>query len=229
MTALLSSPVTGIFLTLAAYLAGILICRKIRFPLFSPLIVAVTIVLLTLIWTPLSIAQYQAGGNYIAFFIESATVILALNVYRQKDLLRKNIVPLIAGCAAGTLTSISAVTLLCRLLSIDRLLAFSLMPKSVTTAIAIELSRINGGIPSITIAGVIITVNTAAQLGPFLIKALKLNDRVARGCAMGTSGHAIATAQALRMGEEEGAMSGISLCLSGIITSVLFLYLPLAD
>jgi putative effector of murein hydrolase len=101
----------------------------------------------------------------------------------------------------------------------------SLLPKSVTTAIALELSEPYGGIPGVTASAVIVTGIFSAAVSPFLIKALRLKDPVAAGVAMGACGHAIGTSAALELGETEGAMSGIAIGLMGIITSALYVIL----
>jgi putative effector of murein hydrolase len=100
-----------------------------------------------------------------------------------------------------------------------------MIPKSVTTAIALELVQKNGGIPGIAVTAVIVTGVSSAAFSPFFIRLFKLKDPIAAGVAMGASGHAIGTAAALELGETQGAMSGIAISLMGIITSLIFMFL----
>jgi putative effector of murein hydrolase len=153
------------------------------------------------------------------------TVILALRIYRQRALFRAIVVPFLAGCAAGSAASMFSVFLFCRIFGIDETVTVSLIPKSVTTAIALELAQKNGGIQGIAATAVIVTGVSSAAFSPFFVKLFKLKDPAAVGAAFGASGHAIGTAAALELGETQGAMSGIAISLMGIITSIIFLFL----
>jgi putative effector of murein hydrolase len=219
---ILSLPAAGILLCIGAYLAGLRIRRFIPHPLANPLAVANVIIILVIVFTPLTTEQFLAGGGAISLFIVPATAILGLRIYNQRAVLRANLIPVIAGCTAGSAASLLSVTALGRLFRIDDHVILSLLPKSVTTAIAIDLSVSHGGLTGITVSSVIITGIFSAFVSPYLIKALKLKDPVAAGVAMGASGHAICTSVALELGETQGAMSGIALGLMGIITSVFF-------
>lgn len=92
------------------------------------------------------------------------------------------------------------------------------MPKSVTTAIAIEIADKMGGIVTVTIIVVIITGIIGAVLAPTILKVAKIDEPVAKGIAIGTSAHAIGTAKAMEIGEVEGAMSGLAIGVTGIVT-----------
>ncbi|MDR2509302.1 MAG: LrgB family protein [Spirochaetaceae bacterium] len=214
-------PAAGIILSIAAYGFGVFVCRKYRLNFVNPLLIGIVIVCAVIALTPLSVEKYNAGGAMLVFFILPATTVLAINVYNQREVMRQNFIPLLAGCTAGSIASIASIKLLCRVLSLDAAILNSLLPKSVTTAIALELAAKNGGILSITVIAITITGLSTSILGPVLIKRLGLKDRVAAGCAMGMAGHAIGTARALQIGPVEGGMAGISLCLAGIITSIL--------
>jgi putative effector of murein hydrolase len=191
----------------------------------NPLLVGITLIISLIAFTPYTYDYYKNGGAYIAFFILPATVVLAVNVYRERAVMTANLLPLIAGCAAGSVTSIACIYAAGRLFKLDSALVNSMLPKSVTTAVALELSARRGGISGITILAITITGIGASLICPPLIKGLGLKDRVACGCAMGMAGHAIGTARAAGLGELEGGMSGIALCCAAIITSVLFAFL----
>jgi putative effector of murein hydrolase len=210
---------------MAAFLIGIQVRRLLPSPLTNPMVVANTLVILTIVFTPLTLEQYMVGGNIITMFIVPVTVILALRIYRQRALLKANVIPIAAGCIAGAAASLFSVLLLCRMFGIGEALTVSLLPKSVTTAIALELAGKNGGIRGVAATAVIVTGVFSAAFAPFFVKIFRLKDPVAVGIACGASGHAIGTATALELGETEGAMGGLAISLVGIITSVSFIVL----
>ena len=125
---------------------------------------------------------------------------------------------ILAGCVAGSLTSMGSVFLLCRLFGLDRELTVSLLPKSVTTPIATAISEGQGGIVSITVAAVIYTGILGNLCAPALVRLLRVKDPVAAGLGIGACSHAMGTARALELGETEGAMSGLAIGVCGIIT-----------
>jgi putative effector of murein hydrolase len=222
MEQILSFPAVGILLCIGAYFAGVLIHKTAPHPLVNPLVIANAVIILVISLSPLTPEQFLEGGGAVSLFIVPATAILGLRIYNQRAVLRANLIPLIAGCTAGSVSSLLSVWALGRLFGIDDYTILSLLPKSVTTAIAVDLSAARGGLTGVTVSAVIITGIFSAFISPCLIKVLKLKDPVAAGVAMGASGHAICTSTALELGETQGAMSGIALGLMGIITSILF-------
>ena len=221
----LGLPATGIILSITAYSIGLFICKKYRITFLNPLLIGIILTLTVIVVTPLSAENFRAGGNMLVFFILPSTVVLAINVYKQRRVMLQNILPLVIGCAAGSVTSIFSIQFFGKLFALDAVLVNSLLPKSVTTAIALELAEKYGGIPAITVMAITITGIGTSITGPVLIKHLKLKDQVAAGCAMGMAGHAVGKARALQLGEVEGGMAGISLCLAGVITSLIFILL----
>jgi putative effector of murein hydrolase len=222
---LLSQPVCGVLITIACYSLGLLIRKFLSSPLTNPLLIAHIFIILVIVYSPVTIEQYLSGGNLVTMFIGPVTVILALRIYRQRAQLKANIIPILGSCIAGSAASLISVWFLCRLFRIDEVITVSMLPKSVTTAIALELSQRAGGLAGLTVTGIIITGITSASFSPFFIKIFKLNDPFAAGVAIGTSGHAVGTAAAIQLGEIEGAMSGLAMALSGIISAVIFIIL----
>jgi putative effector of murein hydrolase len=225
MEYILSLPACGILVSIASFLIGVQLRKLVPSPLTNPMVVANVLVILAVVFTPLTLEQYMVGGSIITMFIVPVTVILALRIYRQRALLKANAVPIVAGCIAGAAASVFSVWFLCRVFGVQEALTVSLLPKSVTTAIALELAGKNGGIPGVAATAVIVTGVSCAAFAPFFVKLFRLKDPVAVGIACGASGHAIGTATALEMGETQGAMAGIAISLMGIITSVLFVFL----
>ena len=157
-------------------------------------------------------------------FLGPATVCLAVTIYAQIDLLKKNLLPILAGCAAGAVTSVLSIWGLCRLFGLDRTLTVSLLPKSVTTPIATAIAEGQGGIVSITVAAVIFTGILGNLCAPALARLFRVKDPVAAGLAIGACSHAMGTARALELGETEGAMSGLAIGLCGLATTILALF-----
>lgn len=225
MNEIISSPLFSIFLCILAYKAGLLLQQKTKLALANPLLIAILLVIAFLTITGISLDQFNEGASFISMFLTPATCMLALSIYRQADKLKKNFIPILAGTLVGSIVSITSVLLLCSLFGLEDSITHSLIPKSVTTPIAMDVSSSLGGIVPITIAAVIITGIIGAVLAPTLIKVFKIKNPIVRGIAIGTSSHALGTSKALEIGEVEGAMSGIALGLSGIITVLLALLL----
>jgi len=165
---------------------------------------------------------YQKGMDSIAWLMTPCTVSLAIPLHSQMKTLKGKLPAVIAGATAGALCSLVTVGLCCWVLKLDSAVTVSLLPKSVTTAIAMPLSETAGGIPPLTTAVVAITGVLGAVAGPLLCKLLGIRAPIARGVAYGTSSHVIGTTKACEESELTGAVSSLSLMVSGILTAVLF-------
>ncbi len=221
MNEFVSSPFFGILLCIGTYAVGWWINQKTKSPIANPLLISMALVIVVLSVFGIPLEDFNKGGDLIGFFLIPATAALALSIYRQLWLLKRNFLPIVIGAAAGSFASMASVYGLCKLFGVDRVVLQSLVPKSVTTPIAMDISVRLGGEPSITVAAVIITGIIGAILAPVMIKALRINNSIAAGVAIGTSSHALGTAKALEIGEVEGAMSGLAIGISGVLT-VLF-------
>ena len=225
MSEIYASPLFGIVLCIFSFEIGLWINRKTHSPLANPLLIAVVICIAVLQIFSIPLESFQQGGDIITMFLAPATAALSLSIYNQLDTLKKNLLPILAGTLTGSITSIGSVIGLCKLFGLDEELIASLIPKSVTTPIAMEVSRQHGGIVSITVAAVIVTGIFGAILAPVLIKLFRVKNPVEAGIAIGTCSHALGTSKALEIGETEGAMSGIAIGVAGIITVVLTMFL----
>ncbi len=225
MTEFTQSPLFGIVLSIFAYEFGVQLNRKLRTPVANPLLIAITLIILVLNIFHIPVESYQQGGNIISLFLGPATAVLAVSVYSQLETLKKNLLPIIAGCLAGAIASMGSALLLCKAFGLDDKLVASMIPKSVTTPIAMEVSKNLGGIVPVTIAAVILTGIMGAVLAPILIRLFRIDNSVAAGVAIGASSHAVGTSKAIEIGETEGAMSGIAIGISGIITVLLSMFL----
>ena len=222
---LASIPLFPVVLTIGAFLLGLWLQKITRSPLCNPVIIAVALVIGVLLLTGFPVPTYQAGAKPITWLLTPATVCLALPLYEQLKVLKKNLPAIFAGIAAGTVTSLAVVGLMCWLFSLNRELTVSLLPKSITTAMGMVLSGQNGGIEALTTVVIIVTGILGSLMGPGLCKLLKLNDPISQGVALGTASHVIGTSKANELGPLQGAVSSLSLACAGILTAILF---PLA-
>lgn len=211
-----------VVLTLGAYQVGLWCQKKWKWPIFNPILVAVVLVMAVLTLTGLPNETYQAGTDCISWLLTPATVCLALPLYTQVKVLKKNLPAILAGIAAGTITSLVFIFCLCCLFSLDRTMTLSLLPKSITTAMGMVLSEQSGGIGSLTAAAIIVTGILGSLLGSVLCKLFRIRDPIAQGVAFGTAAHVIGTAKANELGSVQGAVSSLSLAVAGVLTALIF-------
>jgi len=220
MSELIKSPIFGVLISLICYMLGQFISKKTKVALCNPLLVAITLVVLILLLLKIPLDTYNNGGRIISFFLAPATVILAVPLYNKINNLKEFAFPVLIGIFIGSVAGILTVISLGNLLNLDKTLILSLIPKSVTTPIGIELSAKINGIPSITVSAIIITGIIGAVFSPIILKVFKINNKIAVGISIGTSSHALGTTKAVELGETEGAMSGLSIGVAGIITVI---------
>ena len=225
MSELFASPFFGIALSIVAFSIGVWIQKKTGLVICNPLIIAIVLVSGVLLLFKIPYESYNEGGSIINMFLAPATSCLAVSVYTRMELLKKNWLPILAGCVAGSLTSMGSVFLLCRLFGLDEAMTYSLVPKSVTTPIAVGIAESHGGISSITVAAVILTGIMGSILAPFLIRIFRVKDSMTAGLAIGACSHAVGTSKAIEIGETEGAVSGLAIGICGIVTVVFSMFL----
>lgn len=227
MDAITSSPLFGIILCVFTFELGVWLQKKLKTPLCNPLLISIALIIAILQVFKIPLENFMAGGDMISMFLAPATAVLALSIYSQLDVLKKHFLPVVCGCLAGSVVSMLSAAGLCMAFGLDEALTAAMIPKSVTTPIAMEISRQHGGLVAVTVAAVIFTGILGAILSPLLIKIFRISHPVAQGVGIGTSSHAVGTTKAVELGEIQGAMSGISIGVSGIITVLLSLFLPM--
>jgi len=216
-----SSPFLGISISLVCFEAGRWIHRRSGCAALNPLLIGMLLSMLTLKVLHIDYEVFHIGGSMITFFVGPATVAMVVGLYKNIALLRRYWFAVLMGVLAGTLTSLATGFLFSRVFRFDDRLLVSLLPKSITTAIGVAVSAESGGYEAITIFAIIITGLVGAMLSPLIFRRLKVTHPVSRGIALGTASHAIGTATALELGEKEGAMSGLAIAISGIVSVVL--------
>lgn len=221
---LTATPFFGLGLSLLCWILAVKFQKKTGLLVCNPVLVSSLLVILVLVVFRIPLANYNLGGDIIKMLLSPATAVLALNIYQQRKVLKEHFWPVVLGCLVGSLASILGVQLMCRMFQTESSLLNSLLPKSVTTAIAVSISESNGGLPGLTAAAVCVTGIEGAMLAPFFAKIFHVTDPVAEGVAIGACSHALGTAKALEIGTLQGAMSSVSLCICGILTSILVLF-----
>lgn len=218
------TPFFGLTLIFICWVLGVKLQKKTGWLLCNPVLTSALMIVVILTVTGVPLKHFNMGGSVITMLLGPATAVLALNIYQQRKVLQENFLPILVGCTIGSLGSIIAALALCHLFGTNSVFSASMLPKSVTTAIALGISENGGGISGITAGAVVITGIEGAVLAPFLCKLFHITDPVAEGVAIGACSHAVGTSKALEIGKIQGAMSSISLCVCGIITTALALF-----
>ena len=222
MTEFLSNSSTwGAVLTVVCFCLFFLLQKCLRAAWCNPLLLSCILIGAFLLTGQIPYAEYTRTSSFLSWLLLPATVSLAIPLYEQWEPLRKNLPAILCGIAAGVCTSLVCTLLLARLFRLDAEIAVSILPKSVTTAIGADVSRELGGIPALTVVLIILTGIVGNMTAPALCRLFRLKSPVARGIAIGSASHAIGTAKALELGEVEGAMSSLSIAVSGVLTAFL--------
>ncbi len=210
----------GVTLSIVAYLVGDLIKKKTGLGFFNPLLIAIAICIAVLAVSGVDYDTYNESAHYLSWFLTPATVCLAVPLYEQLELLKKNWQAMLLGIGAGVLTSVVTVFVLAKLLGLNHQEYVTLLPKSITTAIGMGVSEELGGYVTITVAVIIITGVLGNILAELICKIFKIEHPIAKGLAIGSASHAIGTAKAMEMGEVEGAISSLAIAVAGVLTVV---------
>lgn len=186
--------------------------------IFNPLLVSIVVISLILSLSGISYEDYNKGGSIISFFIGPATVALMVSLYDNIDILKKNFAPIIIGIVVGSFVSMFLTVILSKVFNVDYTMVVTLLPKSVTTPIAMGLSSEYGGIVALSAIAVILRGIVGIIIAPIIIKTFNVYDSVAQGVGIGTVAHALGTTKARDMGDIQGAMSGLSIAVAGVVT-----------
>jgi predicted murein hydrolase (TIGR00659 family) len=208
----------GAFVSLVAYEAGLLLKKKFRLAILNPLLIAIVCVMGFLSVANVAYDTYNEGAKYLSYLLTPATVALAVPLYQQLALLKKNFRAVAFGIVSGVLASLVSVLLLSILFGLSHEQYVTLLPKSITTAIGMGVSQELGGISTITVAVIIITGILGNVIAESVYRLFRIEEPVAKGLALGTSAHAIGTAKAMELGEVEGAMSSLAIAVAGLLT-----------
>ncbi len=208
----------GAVISVLAYWLGTVIQKKWKYAIFNPMLIAIVVIILVLTLMGIEYDVYNKGAEYVTYFLTPATVCFAVPLYEQYERLKKNWRAILAGTLAGVLSSLASILLLSMLFGLAHEQYVSLLPKSITTAIGIALSGELGGIPTLTVAAIMVTGIFGNICARSLCRLFRIREPAAVGLAIGAAAHAIGTVRAREIGEEEGAISSLSIVVCGLLT-----------
>lgn len=216
--AIVGSVFFGIILTVITFYIGNLLKRKLKHPLANPILISGMAVIGILVFFDIDFDTYNKGAKYIGFLLTPATVCLAIPLYEEIQHLKNNWLAIMSGIISGIISSAATVFVLSLVFKLGHQEYVTLLPKSITAAIGMDISKQLDGVVSITVAIIIITGLIGNIMGEFILEKFNIKHPIAKGVAYGASSHALGTSKAMEIGELEGAISGLSLAVSGILT-----------
>ena len=210
----------GMVLTLVCYEIGLAVKRRVKFPLANPLLVGAVLIIGVLVGLDLEYEAYQKSVRPISFLLTPATVCLAIPLYRQLSLLKKYPLAILGGILSGVFTAMVSIYLLSLAFGLTHEQYVSILPKSITTAIGMGISEKMGGVVALTVISISISGISGTILADIWLKLLYIQEPIAKGLALGTAAHALGAARAMEEGEVEGAMSSLSIVVTGILSVI---------
>ena len=210
----------GVTISLLSYGLGVWLKKKFKVALINPLLISVIITTAVLLLLKIDYGVYEKGASILTYMLTPATVCLAIPVYEKLEILKKNKGAILIGVASGVVTSLLLTLILAIVFKIGHSNYVTLLPKSVTTAIGMEISAGLSGYVPLTVAAIVITGILGNVIGELVFKLFRITHPIAKGIGLGTSAHVVGTAKAVELGEIEGAMSSLSVVVAGIMTVV---------
>lgn len=210
----------GVLISLASYSIGLALKLKTGWSLMNPLLISIILVIVFLLITDVPYAKYNAGANCISYLLTPATICLAVPLYQQVELLKRNYRAVLIGIFSGVMASLCSVLILAVLFHFDHAAYVTFLPKSITTAIGIGVSEELGGHVSVSVVVIIVTGVLGNIFAEKFLSLFHIEEPIAKGIAIGCSAHALGTAKAMEMGTIEGAMSSLSIVVCGVMTVI---------
>lgn len=210
----------GVAISVLTYELGVFLKKKLKWPICNPLLISIVAVIIFLVAFDIPYESYNAGAKYLSYLLTPATVCLAIPLYLQLDLLKKNIVAILVGVFSGVLASLGTVLAMSVVFGLNHKEYVTMLPKSITTAIGMGVSEELGGYVTISVAVIIITGVLGNMAAEFICKLFRIKSPISRGLAIGTASHAVGTARAMELGEVEGAMSSLAIVVCGLCTVI---------
>ena len=216
-----SSTYFCVLLTLVAYSFSCVIQKRFRLAIFNPILMAALMIIVALKLLGVPNTVYQEGCKVISFLLTPATICLAIGFYEQYQKLKDHLLAIVIGVAAGGVSCLGCIYIMCRLFGLDRVLTLSMLPKSITAAIGVAVSQEIGGIAAITTVSIAFAGILGNILGPTLCKLFGIRDEISMGVAAGTASHVIGTARINEISRLSGAVGSLSLTICGLMTSLI--------
>lgn len=208
-------------LTFIVYAASQIIQSRTGWTILNPILVSAIFIIIFLKFTGIGIETYNEGGKYIEFWLKPAVVALGVPLYKELSAIKKQFIPLIVSELAGCIVGIISVVLVAQLLGASKEVVLSLAAKSVTTPIAMEVTKAVGGIPSLTAAVVICVGIFGGMTGFKVMRLTHIGSPIAQGISLGTAAHAMGTSRAMDVSDKYGAFASLGLTINGIFTALL--------
>lgn len=215
----------GLALSLFMYFCVEHLKQWIKSSLFNPLLISSLLIILILSLLKIEYTDYNQSAQWLHFMLTPATIVLAVPLYQQFKLLEKHALVIFIGVLSGVIASLISVYLLSLAFGLDQTMLITLLPKSITAAIAIGVAEEYQGIVTLTVAAVIITGITGNVIAEPVCKFFRIKNPIAKGIAIGTSSHVVGTSKAMEMGEVEGAMSSLAIVVAGLTTVILLSFI----
>ncbi len=217
----LESPIFLLALTFGLYFISKLVQQKTGWVLLNPILLTIAALIIFLKACNISYETYNVGGPFIEFWLKPAIVALGVPLYLQLEKIKKQLLPILLSQLAGCIIGVVSVALIAQLLGGSKEVILSLAAKSVTTPIAMEVTKTIGGIPSLTAAVVVCVGLFGSMFGFKIFALLKVESPIAQGLSMGTAAHAVGTSTAMDISDKYGAYASLGLILNGIFTALL--------
>ena len=215
----------GLVLSLFMYFLVDYLKLWIKSSLFNPLLISSLLIILILTLLKIEYTDFNQSAQWLHFMLTPATIVLAVPLYQQFKLLEKHALVIFIGVLSGVIASLVSVYLLSLAFGLDQTMLITLLPKSITAAIAIGVAEEYQGIVTLTVAAVIITGITGNVIAEPVCRLFGIKNPIAKGIAIGTSSHVVGTSKAMEMGEVEGAMSSLAIVVAGLTTVILLSFI----
>lgn len=216
-----SLPSYGFFLTMGVYIFAMWISKKVKSPLANPLLIGSILIVILLLLFNIEVTEYQDSSYFINYLLTPATISLAIPVYKNISILKDNLKEILISCTVGMVAGIISILLVALVFQMDSYMLKSVLAKSVTTAIAMDITEIIGGNVSIIVGSVVLTGIYGVVICDVIFKLFKINSPFARGLALGASSHAMGTAESVSRNDIQGAMSSLAMVVCGILIAIL--------
>ncbi|KGX91308.1 LrgB [Pontibacillus halophilus JSM 076056 = DSM 19796] len=207
-----------LLLTLAVYALSKLLYKRFKQSWLTPLLVAPVLLIAILVVFKIPFHQYESGTSSISYFLGPATVAFAIPMYKHLHLIKKFTIEIIGSITAGSTFAVLSSFILASIVQLSGSFVTSILPRSITTPIAMEVSKTIGGVPTLTAAFVVITGIIGSIVGPSIVKLFHLKSPVAKGLSLGTAAHGAGTSKAFEFGDQEGTFSSLAMIIAAAIT-----------
>lgn len=207
-----------VIMTVVVYCFAKWLYKKVKFVLLSPLIVTPAILTILLLLFHISYTDYDSGGRWLTNLLQPAVVGFAVPLYKYRAVLKKYRKVIAISMTTGVLVAFVSTGVYSHLVHLQNHYLLTLLPRSITTPIAMTVSSDIGGMPTMTAIFVIITGISGIIVGPLLIRYLRIQEKLAKGLLMGMGAHGTGTSKALEFGQEEAAAASLAMVIAAIFT-----------